>query len=63
MEFGTTAEKKKAMKKIGKVAYGKEDKNKSDSDVQSEEHSSAESDEASEKASSDSEDVSSSSSD
>jgi hypothetical protein len=33
MEFGTTAEKKKAMKKIGKVAYGKEDKNKSDSDV------------------------------
>jgi len=63
MDFGTTAEEKKAMKKIGKVAYGKEDKNKSDSDVQSEERSSAESDEASEKASSDSEDVSSSSSD
>jgi hypothetical protein len=59
MEFGTTTDKRKAMKKIGKMAYGKADKEQSDSDEQSEERSSAESD----KASSDEEDVSSSSSD
>ena len=59
MEFGTTTDKRKAMKKIGKMAYGKADKKQSDSDDQSEERSSAESD----KASSDEEDVSSSSSD
>jgi hypothetical protein len=60
MEFGSTAEKKKAMKKIGKLAYGnKAEKKQSDTDSQSEEGNGAESDKAS---SSDSETSSSSSS-